>query len=67
MTDKQLEDKIRKVSNKISNYTNKNIEYCCTFEYGCPFLDGNDFSNISCTICKVIGAAIKANAITIGE
>ena len=63
MTDKQLEDKIRKVSNKISNYTNKNIEYCCTFECGCPFLDGN----ISCTVCKVIGAAIRADAITVGE
>lgn len=63
MTDKQLEDKIRKVSNKISNYTNKNIDYCCTFECRCPFMDGN----ISCTVCKVIGAAIRANAITVGE
>ena len=67
MTDKQIEDKIRKVSNKISNYTNRNIDYCCTFECRCPFMDNDDFSNISCTVCKVIGAPIKANAITIGE
>ena len=63
MTDKQLEDKIRKVSNKISDNIGRNIEYCCTFECGCPFLDGN----ISCTVCKVIGAAIRADAITVGE
>lgn len=68
MTDKQIEDKIRKVSNKISNYTDRNIDYCCTFECRCPFIDGNnDFGAISCTICKVIGTAIKANAITVGE
>lgn len=66
MTDKQLEDRIRKVSNEISNYTNTNIEYCCTFECGCPFL-GNEFGTISCTVCKVIGAAIRADAITVGE
>ena len=66
MTDKQLEDTIRKVSNKISNYTNTNIEYCCTFECRCPFL-GNEFGTISCTVCKVIGAAIRADAITVGE
>lgn len=63
MTDKQLEDKIRKVSNKISD----NIDYCCTFECRCPFMDNDDFSNISCTVCKVIGAAIRADAITVGE
>ena len=32
MTDKQLEDKIRKVSNKISDNIGRNIDYCCTFE-----------------------------------
>lgn len=63
MTDKQLEDKIRKVSNEISDNISRNIDYCCTFECGCPFLDGN----ISCTVCKVIGAAIRANVITVGE
>ena len=66
MTDKQLEDKIRKVSNKISDHTGRNIDYCCTFECGCPFL-GNEFGTISCTVCKVIGAAIRADAITVGE
>lgn len=66
MTDKQLEDKIRKVSNKISNNIGRNIDYCCTFECRCPFL-GNEFGTISCTVCKVIGAAIRANAITVGE
>lgn len=67
MTDKQIEDKIRKVSSKISNYTNRNIDYCCPFECRCPFMDNDDFGTIPCTICKVIGTAIKANAITVGE
>lgn len=66
MTDKQIEDKIRQVTNKIGNYTSRNIDYCCPFECRCPFL-GNDFGTIPCTICKVIGTAIKANAITVGE
>lgn len=66
MTDKQLEDKIRKVSNKISDNIGRNIDYCCTFDHRCPFL-GNEFGTISCTVCKVIGAAIRADAITVGE
>lgn len=66
MTDKQIEDKIRQVTNKIGNHTSRNIDYCYPFECRCPFL-GNDFGTIPCTICKVIGTAIKANAITVGE
>ena len=37
MTDKQLEDKIRKVSNKISNYTNRNIIRNNKYEVGNMF------------------------------
>lgn len=67
MTDKQIEEKIRKVSNKISNYTDMGIDYCCPFQCRCPFIHNDDFSTISCTVCKVISTAIKANAITVGE